>query len=153
MAATSESVDGVGDYDVIVDQLKKRYHSSSRDTVRSSQKGDWVIIEVHFDDDNKDYFDYYLFHIPSYRADNCEGQPLKHVGRRENDTSGHCRSGGVEYRGSGLKFGEGVDELVVFAIKGASSSGCGAISEVIERLALSDLLDQHYLAILEQHRM
>merc|ERR1719181_503975 len=84
-------------YESVVEKMRMRYEvNSSYHSTTATHKGEWAIIEHHFDDDNKDYYDYYLFHIPSYTA---ETKPLKHTQRRESDNSNICRGGGLSERG------------------------------------------------------
>lgn len=88
------------DYKSIVEGMRLRYvDNCSRTSTAATHKGDWAIITVHFDDDNKDYYDDYLFHIPSYSA---QAQPLRCASCRVSENSGG--SYGVEHRGSKLEF-------------------------------------------------
>jgi len=88
----------------IVEKIRMRYAlSESRwagiRRVTATHQGDWAIILDHCDDDNKDYYDYYLFHIPSYTE---LAQPLKHSHLKIRDNSNN--GGGAFEYGGALQF-------------------------------------------------
>eukprot|EP00929_Paragymnodinium_shiwhaense_P095948 TRINITY_DN57291_c0_g1_i1.p1 TRINITY_DN57291_c0_g1~~TRINITY_DN57291_c0_g1_i1.p1 ORF type:complete len:183 (-),score=4.12 TRINITY_DN57291_c0_g1_i1:603-1151(-) len=98
VAASTESTES------IVEKIRMRYKlSESRwagiRRVTATHEGDWAIIVDHCDDDNKDYYDYYLFHIPSYTE---LAQPLKHTHSKVRDNSNNGSYGGPVVYGSAL---------------------------------------------------
>lgn len=80
-------------YESVVEKMRMRYEvNSSYHSTTATHKGEWAIVEHHFDDDNKDYYDYYLFHIPSYTA---ETKPLKCASCRTRGDEEAPRPGSV----------------------------------------------------------